>query len=1051
MRRRIAIVIFEVLVGLISVLAIGLAFAMWRISQAPVSLDLAKPYIERALSGDDGVYDVFVGDVSVAWGGWSKPVEFQADDVVLNNREGVNVLRVPGMGLSLSFDALLRGIVAPVALEFKAPHISLSRERPGKWSLQTGDVEGDSQPFAMMNALAAPRDKDSAFGYLEEISVADAELTLIDKVSNVWLVVKAPDIALLRDQGGIKAVADFSINVDRNEIQFSGAGRFNRENNRISAKLDFSNLDPGVLADRLPEVAELQRLDTLLSGQLSLAVEDLSYISVAEGAFSSGSGSLNLPEFYDKPLLFDALSAKARFDAVDDRITIEKLSLTAPEKAVVNVSAKINNLSKGPLISLDAEALNVPVNTLQKYWPESIGPDARQWVVGNLKNGIVPKATLRLDGRMPEPDPSKFDLVGLSGRIDFEGVSTHFLRPLPPVLETFGHASYTEDRFDIFIRSGHLDGLKMEASKVEISGMTTEQAELAVDAAVRGPVADAMAVLASEPFEFTDALGVDPDAVTGKAGARIKLGLPLRHDLKVSDVRIAASAILEDAGIENIFRGHDVTDADVTLDLNGAGMTVLGSALMAGIPTQVNFKRFFHDKGDFIGHLVATGRVLPEQARALGVEPQPYISGPVTLQLSSIRYHNGDLVTSLIGDLRETSVRIREIGWKKPKGAAGTVRAKIKTRDGKVVGIENITAVAADLAVEFETEFNEAGEISMVKIPTARVGRSSFSGEILVVPDRPMKITLVGEVLDIESNIEAMDHDDDVKGEKPDVEPKVKKEPGNPFVLTAQFEKVYIGTETPLKNVETRMNYDGEYLANWEVEGRIGAGRVLLDVETTSQGSTLKIVSSDAGDLLRFFDLTKSVNGGQLDVNGTVSEPFGDIDVKADVFITNFETGEVPALARILTLGSIRGFTDTIQGRGVPFDSARFDVDLTTESIFIRDGLAKGPSLGISLDAKIDRIEKQADIRGMIIPAYSINRLIDKVPVLGKLITGGEKEGLLGQEFIVTGPFDDPDVSVNPLAGLTPGFLRDLFADTGKPGEPIVPSRVSKEEEEEPD
>lgn len=60
-------------------------------------------------------------------------------------------------------------------------------------------------------------------------------------------------------------------------------------------------------------------------------------------------------------------------------------------------------------------------------------------------------------------------------------------------------------------------------------------------------------------------------------------------------------------------------------------------------------------------------------------------------------------------------------------------------------------------------------------------------------------------------------------------------------------------------------------------------------------------------------------------------------------------------------------------------------------------------------------------------PAYSINRVLGAIPLLGFLLTGGEGEGVLGVTYALSGPIDDPQFSVNPLSVLAPGFLRSLF------------------------
>ena len=56
-------------------------------------------------------------------------------------------------------------------------------------------------------------------------------------------------------------------------------------------------------------------------------------------------------------------------------------------------------------------------------------------------------------------------------------------------------------------------------------------------------------------------------------------------------------------------------------------------------------------------------------------------------------------------------------------------------------------------------------------------------------------------------------------------------------------------------------------------------------------------------------------------------------------------------------------------------------------------------------------------------------------PLLGKILTGGEGEGMFAALYRVEGPMDDTRVSVNPLAVLAPGILRQLFTIFESSGE----------------
>ena len=54
------------------------------------------------------------------------------------------------------------------------------------------------------------------------------------------------------------------------------------------------------------------------------------------------------------------------------------------------------------------------------------------------------------------------------------------------------------------------------------------------------------------------------------------------------------------------------------------------------------------------------------------------------------------------------------------------------------------------------------------------------------------------------------------------------------------------------------------------------------------------------------------------------------------------------------------------------------------------------------------------------------------MPLLGAILSGGEGEGVFAITFTLSGDADDPDIFVNPLSLLTPGFLRNVFE--GAPG-----------------
>ena len=105
---------------------------------------------------------------------------------------------------------------------------------------------------------------------------------------------------------------------------------------------------------------------------------------------------------------------------------------------------------------------------------------------------------------------------------------------------------------------------------------------------------------------------------------------------------------------------------------------------------------------------------------------------------------------------------------------------------------------------------------------------------------------------------------------------------------------------------------------------------------------------------------------------------------------------------------------------------------------------AYGPALGLTAKGSFDFESDQTDFRGTIVPAYTVNRILGEIPLLGPLLTGGEGEGVFAATYWAKGKLGDLDVSVNPLAALAPGFLRSLFSGSsiGMDEEGALPEKI---------
>jgi hypothetical protein len=86
-----------------------------------------------------------------------------------------------------------------------------------------------------------------------------------------------------------------------------------------------------------------------------------------------------------------------------------------------------------------------------------------------------------------------------------------------------------------------------------------------------------------------------------------------------------------------------------------------------------------------------------------------------------------------------------------------------------------------------------------------------------------------------------------------------------------------------------------------------------------------------------------------------------------------------------------------------------------------------GSQLGLTFQGQVDLEADRLDLDGTVVPLYGVNWTIGQIPLIGQFLRGAEGEGAFAVTYTISGPADEPSISVNPLAALAPGFLRDLF------------------------
>ena len=203
-----------------------------------------------------------------------------------------------------------------------------------------------------------------------------------------------------------------------------------------------------------------------------------------------------------------------------------------------------------------------------------------------------------------------------------------------------------------------------------------------------------------------------------------------------------------------------------------------------------------------------------------------------------------------------------------------------------------------------------------------------------------------------------------------------------------------------------------------------GGPKVQMNIGANNERKYLTVYSDNAGEVLLKSNIYQNGYGGEirLELNKSVEKDFeGEIQIKGLRVIG------APFLAKLIALSSVKGLLDMIGSNGIVFGEIKARYSLNRDVLTIIDGIAINPSLGLTLSGTREMNNKTINYKGVVSPAYVLNSMVKKIPMIGSIIGGSEGEGVFGINYFATGTIQDPYISVNPLSIIAPGQFRQLL------------------------
>ncbi len=240
------------------------------------------------------------------------------------------------------------------------------------------------------------------------------------------------------------------------------------------------------------------------------------------------------------------------------------------------------------------------------------------------------------------------------------------------------------------------------------------------------------------------------------------------------------------------------------------------------------------------------------------------------------------------------------------------------------------------------------------------------------------------------------------------------------------FEKIKVPMSETLQNFKLLGEIKRGQFFKITSKGDFG-GNNFLDIsmkkDKNSSKKYLEIYSDLTRPLLTEYSFFKGLTGGKLLFTSVIDGSKSNSKLK----IENFNVINAPGLIQLLSLADLRGLADLAEGEGLSFDVLEVVLEKNNNFLKINEILALGPSISVLMEGYQDE-KGLTSLRGSLIPAKTLNKLISKIPVIGDIVIPKEiGEGLFGISFKMKGPKGEIKTSINPIRTLTPRFLQKII------------------------
>lgn len=1052
--------VFRASIWVATAMMLLLCVVFARLFFAPINLDFARETVVEQASGFLPGWQFSYGAAEVGWD-WSavRPWVVLEDIQLIDRRNRLNAT-ISEARVVISMGSVLRG-ASLSTVDISNAHVNITDI--GGFSDDTDETVFDDlfasgvptpaifKPLSEAFSRFSTRLLDNAPN-LEGMNFSNVTVDVARGEALSVFSVAAPSFRLERLKNNLLLAAQLEANLANVPTRIRLGGTAEPSSGQIALSLAFSEVKLATLAPAfdLPEVLGFLQFPFGLDLQLEMT----SAQGLRSAAFdiSISEGELRHAELFPEGAAVDYGLISAAYDVDKHLLTFGNIEISLGGNLVDgDGSAYWLEGYQNPGLRFNFALDQASLADIKKYWPikldESGKPrGAREWIAQNMLAGEAQNVRFAVniepDGSSPFLNDSMFEIL-----FDFENIDSRYLKTMLPLTNASGHGVFTRTEFDMFLDSGTTGGLPVGGSKIHMFDIHKRgEAKGEIDIALSGDIGEVLALVMPPPVLIKDRIKIALSRLGGFADVTAKISLPLVKAVPKEQVLYDVSANIQNARLDNLLGGEGLSNAAVSLALNKDVLTAKSSGNLNGVPLDIYWRENFaagraDPKAD-TSSMVLSGRLDENDLLKLGVDVAEYVDGKMLSEATFLGRNLKFRVGYFSADAADARLSVPQLAWEKGTSIPANINGTVFFDENKL-RIEPLTVKGEDIDVEANIKLHPGDNSRFdAQFTVNALGRNKLLATLVGMPQGGISAVVAAERFDLAPLLAREEEPVAQAGTDAAISARSN------FKLAVEAQELLLLNGARLSDVKLDTTFESGEPVELELTGRGELGLSRIDIlSSTDVMRPVSMQSADAGTILRGLGFFAHMEGGALTLQGETGgwgknlQFFGALDVRDSVLVGKEKLGSD------VELGVIGGLDDYLKDGTLTLDVVDMPFGYQNGLLDFSSAKANGPSMGMTMEGQIDTRAGKINVNGVVVPAYGLNSLLGKIPLVGNIFSGGDGKGLFGMAYRVKGTTAAPEVNVNPLSGLAPGFLRLLFE--GKKGDvddvdlepdPVAPS-----------